>query len=87
VTDLTAFLRRILDDRDLAACGVLADYLEERGDARGVRLRERWRKWERERSTPGWYDRRHYDSWEDWADRRMMAHVIMHLPEYPIEHS
>jgi hypothetical protein len=49
VTDLTALLRRILDDRDLAACGVLADYLEERGDARGVLLRRRWKRWGRER--------------------------------------
>jgi hypothetical protein len=49
MTDLLALLRRILDDRDLAACGVLADYLEERGDARGVLLRRRWKRWQRER--------------------------------------
>jgi len=30
------------------ACGVLADYLEERGDPRGVLLRRRWKRWQKD---------------------------------------
>jgi hypothetical protein len=78
VTDLTALLRRILDDRDLAACGVLADYLEERGDARGPALRERWREWDRERDHKS--PKRHpsiYASWLVYWDNRLLAHVLL----------
>ena len=34
---------------EFGACGVLADYLEERGDPRGVLLRRRWKRWQTER--------------------------------------
>jgi hypothetical protein len=84
VTDLTALLRRILDDRDLAACGVLADYLEERGDARGVLLRRMWYRWEDriwprgDRLGDVWllnYVRHRFPEWAAEQGRRMAAAI------------
>jgi hypothetical protein len=51
VTDPThvATLARAVLAGDYDACGVLADYLEERGDPRGVLLRKRWKRWQKER--------------------------------------
>ena len=43
-SDLGALVRACL--ADLSLCGILADWLEERGDARGVLLRRRWKRWE-----------------------------------------
>lgn len=47
-SDLAALVRGVLADPSTA--GVLADYLEERGDARGVLLRRRWKRWESDRT-------------------------------------
>lgn len=45
--DFVALIRGAL--ADLSTSGILADYLEERGDLRGVMLRRRWKRWDRYR--------------------------------------
>lgn len=55
-----------------AGPGVLADWLEENGDARGVLLRRRWKRWQIARRRwearwgdckpgPGWIDNHFHD--------------------------
>jgi len=44
-----AALARAVLAGEYDACGVLADYLEERGEPRGVLLRKRWKRWQKER--------------------------------------
>ena len=46
-TELAALVRACL--ADLSTAGILSDFLEDRGDARGVLLRRRWKRWQRER--------------------------------------
>lgn len=44
-----AALARAVLAGDFDLCGVLADYLDEHGDPRGVLLRKRWKRWKTER--------------------------------------
>lgn len=54
--DLAALVRGVMDD--LSTAGILADYIEEQGDPRGVLLRRRWRRWQRAIHYSAEYDRR-----------------------------
>ena len=56
-----AALARAVLAGEFDACGVLADYLEERGDPRGVLLRKRWKRWRAERAGAKMRD--------EWAER------------------
>ena len=47
-SDLSALVRMALADLG-AGPGILADWLEERGDGRGVLLRRRWKRWRDDR--------------------------------------
>jgi uncharacterized protein (TIGR02996 family) len=49
MTDAAGFVAAIRAG-DFDAAGVFADWLQERGDPRGVLLRRRWRRWHRERT-------------------------------------
>jgi uncharacterized protein (TIGR02996 family) len=50
--DLRAFLRTILAPGGLdSSPGVLADWLDERGDPRGVLLRKRWERWQKDHAV------------------------------------
>jgi hypothetical protein len=84
VSDLLALLRRILDDRDLAACGVLADYLEERGDARGVLLRRRWKRWGRKRDKSELFGSMRLD-FEMSTDNSLWWYIRDRFPEWNAE--
>jgi uncharacterized protein (TIGR02996 family) len=47
-SDAASFVRAI-HAGDFDAAGVFADWLDERGDKRGVLLRRRWKRWQKER--------------------------------------
>lgn len=70
---LTALVRAALADLG-AGPGVLADYLEERGDRRGVLLRRRWKRWQTEARelwfVKGWAD----GTFRDYIRQRFDAH-------------
>lgn len=48
MSDINGFLAPIMRG-ELDTAGVLADWLEEHQDARGVLLRRRWKRWRRDR--------------------------------------
>lgn len=47
MSELESFAASVVGNLDLA--GAFADWLEERGDPRGVLLRRRWKRWLKER--------------------------------------
>lgn len=46
--DIVSFLKAI-QAGDIDVAGILADWLDERGDPRGKLLRRRWKRWQKER--------------------------------------
>jgi uncharacterized protein (TIGR02996 family) len=49
VSEFAAFVAALLEDPDGA--GAFADFLDERGDPRGILLRRRWRRWQKDRGA------------------------------------
>ena len=47
MTEFAAFVAALIEEPDGA--GAFADFLDERGDPRGVLLRRRWRRWQKDR--------------------------------------
>jgi uncharacterized protein (TIGR02996 family) len=47
VTEFAAFVAAVVQDP--GGAGAFADFLDERGDPRGVLLRRRWRRWQKDR--------------------------------------
>lgn len=76
MTDHDAFVAAILAG-DLDAAGVLADWLEDRGDPRGVLLRRRWRRWRAERRHAAEDARRQREILEEPLRRLRAAAEVM----------